>query len=211
MNDNGFCDQKCADKHRVKKRQHRIKALAVEAKGGKCCICGYNQSLAALEFHHVNRSTKLFSISTALSKAWPIIRHELTKCVLLCANCHRAIENGDLTYNFTKKDLDLITINEDSKYPTSVECEMSIEQLKASSKKNGSHNKARLKSKDKTKQVKAILSRHYDEKIIELIKKHIMSTSLRTLAKILRISRETLKSICRQNNIEFKKNDTKKL
>lgn len=51
--------------------------------------------MRALEFHHVNRSDKLFAISRkghtrTLEKAM----EETAKCVLLCANCHREVEDG---------------------------------------------------------------------------------------------------------------------
>ena len=31
-----------------------IKKWAVEEKGGKCSICGYNKCIEALEFHHLD-------------------------------------------------------------------------------------------------------------------------------------------------------------
>lgn len=67
--------------------------------GGKCCKCGYDKNMAALEFHHFG--DKDFSIdlrkfsNTSLIK----LRKELEKCILLCSNCHREIHNPDLTLN----------------------------------------------------------------------------------------------------------------
>lgn len=37
--------------------------MAVQYKGGKCCVCGYNKYLGALEFHHLNPNEKDFGIS----------------------------------------------------------------------------------------------------------------------------------------------------
>ena len=72
-----------------KNRQRNTKQLAVNYKGGKCSKCGYNKCLSALEFHHVDPSTKdkdYFSQRGGLTDA---LKLELDKCVLLCANCHR--------------------------------------------------------------------------------------------------------------------------
>ena len=74
-------------------RQRNTKSLAVEYKGGKCSICGYNKSMAALEFHHINPNEKdkdYFNMRGGLS---PKLKTELDKCVLLCANCHREIHH----------------------------------------------------------------------------------------------------------------------
>lgn len=38
----------------------RTKIALVEYKGGKCCICGYNKCIEALEFHHLDPSQKDF-------------------------------------------------------------------------------------------------------------------------------------------------------
>lgn len=64
------------------------KQAAVDLRGGKCERCGYSNSLAALEFHHVQPDLKAFSIGK--SRRSPRgMKAELDKCVLICANCHR--------------------------------------------------------------------------------------------------------------------------
>ena len=62
------------------------KKKAVEYKGGKCFICGYDKCLTALEFHHINPKEK-----ERYNSHWTFERNkdELDQCVLLCANCHR--------------------------------------------------------------------------------------------------------------------------
>ena len=63
-----------------------------DASGGECAICGYNRNYAALEYHHT--SDKLFSIgASSMGKSDDVIRAEISKCVLVCANCHREIEH----------------------------------------------------------------------------------------------------------------------
>lgn len=69
-----------------------IKKWAVEEKGGKCSICGYNKCIEALEFHHLDPTQKDFILSDRnLILSWKEIKKELEKCILVCSNCHREI------------------------------------------------------------------------------------------------------------------------
>ena len=90
-----YC-KKC-DSERAKKFSLECKRRAVEYKGGKCMICGYSKSLRALEFHHVN-DDKETNVSSFRIRDWDLLKVELDKCSLLCANCHREeherIDNG---------------------------------------------------------------------------------------------------------------------
>lgn len=79
-------------------RQRKFKMLCLEYKGGKCCVCGYNKSIRALEFHHINSNEKDFNISKSKLKTFnDSIKSELDKCILLCSNCHR--EEHDKIYS----------------------------------------------------------------------------------------------------------------
>ena len=76
----------------VRKRRKKIRQMAVEYKGGSCQRCGYNRCIDALEFHHSNSSGKDFSISEkGYTRSWTVVKRELDKCLLLCANCHREV------------------------------------------------------------------------------------------------------------------------
>lgn len=80
---------------KVSKRRQKLKNMAVEYKGGKCFICGYDRCIAALEFHHINPDEKDFMISKdGYTRSWENVKKELNKCVCVCANCHREIHNG---------------------------------------------------------------------------------------------------------------------
>ncbi|MDD5671747.1 MAG: hypothetical protein PHN49_08920 [Candidatus Omnitrophica bacterium] len=73
-------------------RRKKVRAMAVDYKGGKCQNCGYNRCIEALEFHHANPALKDFSISSkGYTRSWKRVRLELDKCVMLCANCHREL------------------------------------------------------------------------------------------------------------------------
>lgn len=74
---------------RVAKRRKLLKEKAVEYLGGKCSICGYDKCINALQFHHINPENKDFSISAkGYTRSWKIVKKELDKCILVCANCH---------------------------------------------------------------------------------------------------------------------------
>lgn len=46
--------------NRVDSYRRRLKRRLVEYKGGCCALCGYNNCVSALEFHHVDPSKKRF-------------------------------------------------------------------------------------------------------------------------------------------------------
>lgn len=76
--------------------RHKIKERSVYVMGGKCQCCGYNKSLRALHFHHIDENTKSFSISDTITRNWQDTKEELKKCVLVCSNCHMEIHDGTL-------------------------------------------------------------------------------------------------------------------
>jgi predicted HNH restriction endonuclease len=79
----------------VAKRRRKIKTLAIEYKGGRCQVCGYDKCEGALELHHLDQSKKDFGIGDkGYTRAWSKVQAELDKCILLCANCHREIGAG---------------------------------------------------------------------------------------------------------------------
>jgi hypothetical protein len=81
----------------VGRRRRKVKQLLVEEAGGRCLICGFSDHLAALEFHHVDPRTKSFGLAQrGITRSIEAVRREARKCVLVCANCHAAIEVGEL-------------------------------------------------------------------------------------------------------------------
>lgn len=92
---NGSSGKHCASCQTTLRRQ-AMKAKAVEYKGGKCCKCGYDKTIIALEFHHLDPSEKELSISCNKNPSWDKLKLELDKCILVCANCHREIHFGSV-------------------------------------------------------------------------------------------------------------------
>ena len=54
-----------------------------------CSICHYDKCLEALDFHHIDSSTKEIRPSSLYQYSHDKIVKELDKCVILCSNCHR--------------------------------------------------------------------------------------------------------------------------
>lgn len=88
-------DAKMLHKARVYRKGLLRKDKLIEMAGGCCCKCGYNKCKRALQFHHVDPSTKNFilCINNVWTKSWQIILKEFNKCILVCANCHAEIED----------------------------------------------------------------------------------------------------------------------
>lgn len=68
-------------------RQEKLDAYKLER---GCLECGYNKCATALEFDHLPGFIKIRSIGEMMARntAWKTIEKEITKCELVCANCH---------------------------------------------------------------------------------------------------------------------------
>ena len=85
-----IANRKKLDVEQVARRRKKVREKAIEYKGGKCEFCGYSSCNAALEFHHIDATTKKFELSISnMGTAWSTLKLEIDKCLLLCANCHR--------------------------------------------------------------------------------------------------------------------------
>ncbi len=77
----------------VTRRRRKMKAILVQEAGGACRLCGYQGSMGALHFHHVDPATKRFELNAkGVALALETLRAEARKCVLLCSNCHSEVE-----------------------------------------------------------------------------------------------------------------------
>src|SRR5208337_135959 len=92
-----YCSKKCRERHytitsaeREKEARIKRKTEFVTRLGGKCQFCGWNEWLSALDFHHVEglnkRQQKRDRTELPNYKEF-----DVSKCVLLCANCHRRV------------------------------------------------------------------------------------------------------------------------
>jgi len=79
----------------VTRRRRSVKEALVKEAGGKCVICGYSRHPAALQFHHLDPTSKSFGLGVrGITRSLDKLREEAKKCVLLCANCHALVEVG---------------------------------------------------------------------------------------------------------------------
>ena len=76
-----------AGKSRLSKNLRTRQAQEDKEKQG-CTACGYNRCGAALDWHHPNKDKEL-NPGQALARSWAMYQEEISRCVLLCANCHR--------------------------------------------------------------------------------------------------------------------------
>ena len=91
----GYYRCKRCRQQRVAQRRRTLKEILVADAGGACCVCGYDQYIGALEFHHVDASEKRLTISAnGVTLSLAALRAEAQKCVLVCSNCHAELEGG---------------------------------------------------------------------------------------------------------------------
>lgn len=113
-NQKKFCSRKCKYEYYKKENEgisynsayskrkdaHGVylKYKLIKYKGGKCECCGYDKNIAALQFHHLDPTTKKFTLDsrTIERKSDEEILQELSKCKLLCANCHAELHNPEM-------------------------------------------------------------------------------------------------------------------
>jgi Fe-S-cluster-containing dehydrogenase component len=62
-----------------------------------CRVCREKEP-ACLDFHHTDPAEKDFTVSEALHKfSLKRIMAEISKCIVLCANCHRKYHAGKIS------------------------------------------------------------------------------------------------------------------
>lgn len=71
-------------KENTAKRTANLTAL----KAKPCTDCNQNFPACCMDFDHV-RGKKLFSVSEGGNRKWSTVLKEISKCELVCANCHR--------------------------------------------------------------------------------------------------------------------------
>jgi hypothetical protein len=88
--------QSNAQKARIRREKARkIQHLILQELG--CSSCG-SLNWHLLEYHHINKKDKVGNISTLASQgALNKMVIEMTKCAVLCCNCHRLVERNQPT------------------------------------------------------------------------------------------------------------------
>jgi RNase P subunit RPR2 len=99
----------------INNRQRNNKKILLEYKNViRCEKCGYDK-YCSLHFHHLrDKKFKLKSINIILRSILDIsedISNELSKCVVLCANCHIKIHSSFEFFELNKKEILLKSTN----------------------------------------------------------------------------------------------------
>ena len=79
---------------RVRKRKKQLRKWFNGYKQTLVCSKCRENHPACLEFHHLNEKTKSFRISEAIEQrgcSKDRIMSEISKCIVLCANCHKKL------------------------------------------------------------------------------------------------------------------------
>lgn len=178
--------------------KHRIKERAVYIMGGKCQCCGYNKSIRALHFHHVDASTKKFSISSGVTRNWEDTLYELRKCVLVCANCHMEIHDGLINCPTISIDEDrvaeinnLVSLNKKQTYYCA-ECGANVYQK----------NSLCLTCAGKKR-------RKVEHPSRETLKELIQTKTFIDIGKIYGVSDNAVRKWCKNENLPFRLRDIK--
>jgi hypothetical protein len=81
-----------ADKRSYLKKKCKLAEIKLET---GCENCGHSGHPDTLDFHHKNPEEKEFNVSGYLhgSISWNKTVEEISKCEVLCANCHRVIDS----------------------------------------------------------------------------------------------------------------------
>ena len=81
--------ERTAQRRRIYKMQNGL-MLRNYLKDHPCKKCGFSNP-AALEFHHTK--DKKMEISNLVMGGYPprVVLEEISKCIVLCANCHRIL------------------------------------------------------------------------------------------------------------------------
>ena len=98
---------KTEQQERVKKNRNRLQDVVLGVKeSNKCFICE-EQNPMVLDFDHLENKTESISEMVRIGVKPETIKNEITKCRILCSNCHRIkthIENN--SYIFKKYETD---------------------------------------------------------------------------------------------------------
>ena len=85
---------------KIRKRANREYLRLFKEMHG-CSVCDEKRAIC-LDFHHKDPKNKRFSLSDADTYGIKSIEAEIAKCVLVCANCHRALHAEDIMRGLIK-------------------------------------------------------------------------------------------------------------
>ena len=93
----GYC-KTCANKRETER--YWEKREFIDTYRTVCAKCGESRS-HVLDFHHRNPKEKEFTIGQLRKGSQEVLQKEISKCVCLCANCHRDFHYLEKLTNIT--------------------------------------------------------------------------------------------------------------
>jgi len=63
-----------------------------------CENCGYKEHAVALDFDHIDPTTKTSNVARFRHSSMERLKNEVAKCRVLCSNCHRVKTWGDTSH-----------------------------------------------------------------------------------------------------------------
>jgi transposase len=86
----------CEEHRKISRNGNAKEKLLKKLNITKCSICGYSgKNYASLLFHHTEKENKKFIINDFITRKKKItiedFLEELTKCIVICSNCHKKL------------------------------------------------------------------------------------------------------------------------
>lgn len=92
-----YCTKCSVEQSKIstKNRATRLHSLFIRTKEKLgCSICNYNSYGGALDLHHIDPSSKEIRLTaTHVFSQTEKVFNELSKCILVCSNCHRELHH----------------------------------------------------------------------------------------------------------------------
>ncbi len=95
-----FCSISCKNYFHQSYQAQQARGLErkislIQILGGKCSVCGYKNNSSALHLHHSNPNEKTFGLDlrSLSNRKQSVIDEEISKCILICSNCHAELHN----------------------------------------------------------------------------------------------------------------------
>jgi chromatin segregation and condensation protein Rec8/ScpA/Scc1 (kleisin family) len=81
--------------YEAKRLAERAELIASIKLAQGCALCGYREHAVALDFDHLDPSDKRMAVGPAKTGNLQKLLAEISRCRVLCANCHRVQTAGD--------------------------------------------------------------------------------------------------------------------
>lgn len=87
-------------------KSKKVRRSLIDLKGGHCKVCNLKSNINDVyAFHHIDPKTKAFNIDARVCNGYKYERllEEVSKCDLLCHNCHTEIHNPEHSLDLINK------------------------------------------------------------------------------------------------------------